>query len=237
MNLLLLFPSDFIAPGQVRLTGRRFVHLNRILAVKPGDILCAGLAGGSMGRGIVRQVSDKEAVLDVSLTDSPPKKLPVILCAALMRPLVLKRVLLTAASLGVSEIILMNSSRVEKSFWQSSVLREEELQEQLQLGLEQSRDTIFPVVTRQERFRPFVEDVLPGLLQGRRGIVADPSGDSAFFKERVTGGVVLLVGPEGGFIPWELEQFRLAGCCIAGLGERILKVDTAIVTLLAKLFP
>jgi RsmE family RNA methyltransferase len=46
----------------------------------------------------------------------------------------------------------------------------------------------------------------------------------------------LILGPEGGFIPFELEKFRAAGCRIVSLGERILRVETAVVALLAKLF-
>ncbi|MBF0570083.1 MAG: RNA methyltransferase, partial [Candidatus Omnitrophica bacterium] len=47
---------------------------------------------------------------------------------------------------------------------------------------------------------------------------------------------VVIIGPEGGFIPFEIAKFREADCEIVNLGERILKVETAVVALLAKIY-
>lgn len=238
MNLILFSSEDLVSANIVRLAGRRFQHIVDILKPAVGDVLGVGMRNGLMGRGIVRTLGADDMTLDVTLLHLPPEKLPVVLCVALMRPLVLKRVLLTASSLGVEEIILFHSSKVEKSFWQSTSLGEEEIRAQLILGLEQAKDTVLPRVSFQKRFKPFVEDVLPVLLKDRRGIVADPSAEDTVGskKERNVQPVLLLIGPEGGFIPYEIEKFKEAGCDVVGLGKRILKVETAIVTLLAKLF-
>jgi RsmE family RNA methyltransferase len=238
MNLILLFPSDIVSFNTVSLTGRRLKHVLEILKPKENDVLTVGLEGGNIGTGRVVAIDARALTMEISLDDAPPPKLSVILCVALMRPIVLKRVLLTAASMGVEEIVLFHSRQVEKSFWQSTSLGEDELREQLVLGLEQAKDTVLPKVSFQKRFKPFVEDVLPGLLKGRTGIVADPSGiviprPKAEGSQRPS---VVIIGPEGGFIPYEVEKFQEAGCQVVGLGKRILKVETAIVTLLAKLF-
>jgi RsmE family RNA methyltransferase len=162
--------------------------------------------------------------------------------------------------MGVRELHFFHTRRVEKSFWQSTSLRDKAVREELALGLEQAKDTVFPDVLFHKRFKPFVEDVLPELLKGRVGIVADPSGEhldtrhwtldtGSMTNNRRRAGVigpsssvkcqvssVLIIGPEGGFIPFEIEKFREAGCRIVSLGERILRVETAVVALLAKLF-
>ena len=245
MNLILIFPSDFVAPDRVSLTGRRLKHALEILKPKVSDTLTVGLEGGMIGVGKVAALDAQALTLQVSLSEAPPPKMPVILCMALMRPIVLKRVLLAAASMGVEEIILFHSRQVEKSFWQSTALKEDELREQLILGLEQAKDTVLPKVSFQKRFKPFVEDILPGLIKGRKCpgslrdsartcLVADPSGEPLASSD-IQRSAVIVIGPEGGFIAYELEKFREAGCKVVGLGQRILKVETAIVVLLSRL--
>ena len=45
-----------------------------------------------------------------------------------------------------------------------------------------------------------------------------------------------MVGPEGGFIPYEVEKLQAAGCEPVSLGARILRVENAISSLLGRLF-
>src|SRR5690554_7099628 len=56
------------------------------------------------------------------------------LILALPRPKMLKRILIDATSLGVKRIILLNSWKVEKSYWQTPELHAKLLQEKLLLG-------------------------------------------------------------------------------------------------------
>ena len=51
MNLILLFDSDFITPNRVRLTGRRFKHMQDILKAEQGQSLTVGKINGLMGTG------------------------------------------------------------------------------------------------------------------------------------------------------------------------------------------
>ncbi len=234
MNLILLFPSDFIASDTVRLTGRRLGHALEILKPKKDDLLTVGLEGGMIGSGRVVAIDARSLTMSVAFNEPPPPRIPVVLCVALMRPIVFRRVLLTAASLGVEEVIFFHTVRVEKSFWQSTALKEDGIREQLVLGLEQAKDTVLPKVSFQKRFKPFVEDVLPGLLKTRAGIVADPSGQA--MAGNCCEPAVLIIGPEGGFVPYEIEKFREAGCKVIGLGPRILKVETAVVALLIRMW-
>ena len=170
MNIVLLFPADFISLKTVSLIGRRLAHVRDVLKPSVNDTVSVGLEGGKIGTGQVTSLNEHEMVMYVSLTDATPMKLPVILCLALMRPIVLKRVLQTAVTMGVEEIIFFHSYRVEKSFWQSSLLAEATLRDLMVLGLEQAKDTILPKISFQKKFKPFVEAVFPALLKGRKGM-------------------------------------------------------------------
>lgn len=236
MNLILLVSEDFIeGTSRVRLTGRRLRHVLGVHRASVGDELCVGLANDRIGTGKVAALSESVLELNVSLERMPPQALPVVLILALPRPKVLRRVLRSVSSMGVKKIILLNSFRVEKSYWQTPFLSEASIQEQLVLGLEQAKDTILPEVLLRPLFKPFVEDELPGLIKGSLPLVAHPNA-STECPRNVKQPITLVIGPEGGFIPYEMERLVAAGFIAVHAGERILSVETAVPALLARLF-
>lgn len=240
MNLILIDPSELPAPGSRRfalsLTGRRLVHLTSVVQPKLGDDLQVGVINSLMGKGKVVEHTPTRITLDCILTQEPPATLPMLLLMALPRPKMLKRVLQTAATLGVEQLVFINSFRVEKSFWQTPFLRPEAIQEQLLLGLEQARATQLPQVLLKQRFKPFVEDELPAMISSRRCWVAHPSGQKDAVQTNHEA-AALAIGPEGGFIPYEVEKLQQAGFTALSLGPRILRVETALPVLLTRLFP
>lgn len=243
MNLILLQEDDFQDqprsnndPAKVILLGQRAQHIQQVLKAEVGQQLKVGLLGGQHGMGTVRSIEPMQCELDVSLNSPPPAKLPLTLLLALPRPKVARRIIHAATELGVSEIILLNSYRVEKSYWQSPLVDDAHLHNAMLEGLSQSGDTMLPTLQRQRLFKPFVEDQLPELLQQRRGLVAHPYASPLVASTPLTTPTLLAIGPEGGFIPYEFEKLLEAGLQGFSLGERILKVETALPTLIAKLF-
>ena len=235
MNLLLLDTADFIADDRVLLRDRRLTHLQQVHRAEAGEQLRVGRVGGNMGSGQLLRLDAHEAELQVSFDQPPPAKLPVTLLLALPRPKMLRRVLQTVAAMGVPRLVLLNSYRVEKSFWQTPFLEPAATHEQLILGLEQARDTVLPEVIIEKRFKPFVEDRLPQLAADTLGLVGHP-GDFPHCPRAVTQPVTLAIGPEGGWIPYEVDKLAAAGLRPVQLGERILRVETAVSALLARLF-
>ncbi|HEX2123755.1 MAG TPA: RsmE family RNA methyltransferase, partial [Thermoanaerobaculia bacterium] len=159
MNLILLFEEDFTGDDTVRLTGRRLEHVARVHRAAAGDALTVGLAGGRIGSGVVTRIDGAALELRVTLDRDPPPPLPVTLVLALPRPKVLNRAIAGATSLGVKRIVLINAWRVEKSYWKSPKLAEENLRQQSILGLEQARDTILPAIELRRFFRDYIDEV------------------------------------------------------------------------------
>jgi RsmE family RNA methyltransferase len=235
VNLLLLEDADFVAADRVVLRDRRLKHMQEVHRAEVGDSLRVGLIGGLLGSAELLRLEAHEAELRVTLDSAPPAKLPLTLLLALPRPKMLRRVFQTVATMGVPKVILVNSYRVEKSFWQTPFLEPHAIREQLILGLEQARDSVLPEIIIEKRFKPFVEDRLPQLAQGTMGLVGHP-GNFPACPRAVTEPVTLAIGPEGGWIPYEVDLLNKAGLQPVQLGDRILRVETAVTALLARLF-
>ncbi len=234
MNVLLLEPEDLVAPERALIRGRRFQHALQVLKAQGGSLLRVGLLGGLLGQGEVISLTDRDLELRIHLDTPPPPKLPLTLVLALPRPKVLNRVLASATSLGVERILLINAWKVEKAYWKSPRLEADSLREQRILGLEQARDTVLPELECARLFRPFVEDRLPGLLEGRRGLLADPAA-SAPCPGSLSEPTLLAIGPEGGWIEAERASLLQAGLRGISLGPRILRTETALAALVGRL--
>jgi RsmE family RNA methyltransferase len=241
MNLILLSDPDFITPTRVRLKDRRFIHIRDVLKVQCSQSLTVGKINGLMGQGEVVSKKSDYVELEVKLDGKPPEALGLTLVLALPRPPMLKRILFSAAMLGVKKIIILNFNRVEKSLWNSSSLKPQAITEQLVLGLEQAKDTLMPEVLLKKGFKPFVEDELPGLIKGKLALVAHP--DKQAINQSANQPcpspdkhILLVIGPEGGIIDYEIELLKKAGCQPLDLGPRILRTEAVLPYVVGKLF-
>jgi len=236
MNLVLVSQSDFIAEDVISIRDRRRLeHITHIQQIAMGDSLKLGLLNGQMGVGEVIFYSGEEIRLSIRLTQPAPTALPLTLILALPRPKMLKRTLQTVATLGVKRIYLINSYRVEKSYWQTPLLSKESIHEHLLLGLEQGCDTQLPEVTLVKRFKPFVEDELKNIIGNTQAIVAHPYADLPC-PAQITHPTTLAIGPEGGFIPYEINLLENCGFSAVNLGQRIMRVETVVPYLIGRLF-
>ena len=112
----------------------------------------------------------------------------------------------TVAAMGVPRLVLLNSYRVEKSFWQTPFLEPAAIREQLILGLEQARDTVLPEVIIENASSPLSRTVCRSSRQA-------PAGWSVIRRfpdlpTRGRGPVTLAIGPEGGWIPYEVGEIH-----------------------------
>lgn len=233
MNIIILRENDsWLCNNHVEICGRRAQHVYYHLKSSVGDCLRVGLLGGSQGTGIIEFMDNSTLILKVNLTELPPSRHPFDIILALPRPKMLRRIFRTCAEFGVNNLHLINSARVEKSYWQSPLLTGQKIDEALLSGLERSRDTIAPQVHLHKRFRPFVEDSLSFLCAGRPCWIAD-IGAVAALSEHASSPSMVMIGPEGGFVPFEIHLAQSVIARPAHLGQRILSVDTALTSVLA----
>ncbi len=235
MNVVLLDPAEVRPDGGASLQGRRAEHVAKVLGKAPGDTLAVGVRGGKLGSAQVVSSTKQALELAACVFDrDPPPKRPITLVLALPRPPVFRRLLQHVTALGIERLVLLHTRRVEKSYWMSPSLEPEAIDAQLQLGLEQAVDTVVPHVERARGFKAFVDERLPELATIARLLVAHP-GPFPPCPVDLSGPVALLVGPEGGFIPYEIERLTDAGAQGVSLGPRILRVETATLALLGRL--
>lgn len=255
MNCLLLPADHFLQDTATINELSQIRHVNKVLAAQVGDTLKIGQLGGNLGTAIIEEITaDRIQLRDVQLTVAPPAKLDLTVILALPRPKVLRRLIMDMTALGVRDIILINSYRTQKSYWQSPMLGR--LDEFVLEGLQQGVDTVAPRITLQKRFKPFVEDELASLITNR-AMVAHPYSDLLFsqyvqqqtlakhlqndaplVENKLSNSTSLpslvCIGAEGGWIDYEIELLAAQGCQAVHIGPRILRTEAAVNVILGQ---
>lgn len=236
MNIVLLEPNQITTTDNIWQieNQRQLQHLQQHIQLNCGDTLKVGVRNGQRYLTEVISVSEQQIRIRPIQVEAIPAKLPVHLILALPRPKVLRRIIMDAVTLGVERISLIHSYRVDKSYWQSPFLQQ--LDDYVTLGLEQAGDTIAPEIQLYKRFKPFVEDVLTTFISDQKpAYVAHPYAEQQM-PYAIQHSCHLIVGPEGGFIPYEVDLLKKNGCQAMSLGNRILRTETAVSHILGRLF-
>ncbi len=234
MNLLLLEETDFYLESRARVSGRRCQQLLEVIRAEVGKQCKAGLLNGKTGIAEVLSAKPDMIELSVVFDAEPPPKLPVTLIAALPRPKTFRKVLHTATVMGAERLIFIESWKVDKSYWSTPLIAPENVREELLLALEQAGDTVPPPVEFRRRFKPFVEDELPGIIAGSFAVAGHPTAATPL-PSRLTGRTTLMIGPEGGFTDYEIDLLTAHGVTPMSFGRRIMRTEFAVTAILARL--
>lgn len=230
MNIILL-PQDLLQNNQTNFTITDplvIKHCHETLKPQIGDTIKVGIRNGNLGTAIVENFTQNLISLSqINCQTPPPKKLPLTVILAIPRPKVLRRLILDMTAMGVQKLYLVNSYRSEKSYWQTPFLTK--IDDYIVEGLQQACDTVPMQVELKKRLKPFVEDELPSLIDGKQAIIAHPYASKHFCQvyqsDRET---VLVIGAEGGWIDYEVELFAKVGFTPAHIGQRILRTENAV---------
>jgi RsmE family RNA methyltransferase len=220
---------------------QQITHIKEVLKSKVGDSVTIGEMGGYIGKATIAQINTNEVVLsDIVLDKKSPAKLDLTVVLALPRPKVLRRLIMDMTSLGVNRLIIVNSYRTQKSYWQSPLLKR--IDEFVFEGLQQAIDTVPLEVEFQKRFKPFVEDDFPALKEQGNAVIAHPYASQTWrsYLDGLKGKSshknsmpkILCIGAEGGWIDYEVDLLCKHGCTSVSLGARILRTETVVNVLL-----
>lgn len=233
----ILFDRSEIKDGVVTFGGVRAEHVVKVLHGETGQILKTGEINGKIGVSVIESVEEADGFVVKARVDHDRESLKpwVDLVLAPPRPRVMKRLLPQLAAMGVGRIVLVGAKKVEKDFWGATLLKEENHRPLLVEGLMQSGTSILPELETRRNFRKFVNEEMDCLFPDvLRRVVAHPYGASECAPS--SGGRLLLaVGPEGGWTDDEVELLEKRGFARYSLGGRILRTDTALIALMARL--
>lgn len=248
MNLLLLEKDEVLAEGRALIGTDRLSAVLERHTLEVGRDYAAGIVNGPIGKVLVKEISADGIELEfVAKRESPPFSSSSLILAA-PRPQMLKRILETAGSLGIERIVVVSSERSQKSYLSSKSYDAAELRYRLWLGLEQAMVTCLPEIRVLGSVRALqrqIDDLFPEDKFIR--LLAATGAKSTLAEMIITpsevecGAVrsarqVFAIGPEAGWSEEEEELFSsLMKFHSVSLGERVLRVETAVYVTFAQL--
>ncbi|MEW5952408.1 MAG: 16S rRNA (uracil(1498)-N(3))-methyltransferase [Bacillota bacterium] len=238
----------FVDPEQIRgdfieLAGPEVRHLRQVLRLRPGDIITildgqgnayqAAISGFSGGRAQCRVLSREPA------GGEPPLK--VILVQGLPKGDKMEAIIQKGTELGLAGLMPAQCARsVVRLEGRKALERRERWQRVALEAAKQCRRAVAPRVEAPRPWAGVMDSLPPGSL-----VLMPWEGETVRSLRQVleqcpgvAGGevvVYILIGPEGGFEPAEVELARSRGAVTVSLGPRILRTETAGPALLAVL--
>jgi len=237
MNIIILTKKDHVEKMIYEISDDRFVHIKKILKSESGDIIEIGLLNSFIGTAKVLEISEVKVVLEIVGSTEKIESSPRIdIICALPRPQTLKKVLNSCATMGVNNLYLIRSEKVEKSYFHSPLLNEENYTKYLIEGLSQGKRTDLPKVSIHNKFKVFFENAFEEICNNSNCLLAHPDSNSYLNKIKLDNSknVIFAIGPEGGWNDFEINLMEEKGFIKYKLSESILRVENAVTAALAQ---
>ncbi len=224
-------PKFFISPddiknGQISLTGEDVRHIRKVLRHREGDILSLSDGCGTDYEGEITSITLEEVSLRVLSSHvsevEPPMKVTLFQCVPKSGKM--DFVVQKCTELGISSIVPVISERIvaapEK---EQKILRYRKIAEE---AAKQSGRGCIPTV---EMPIPY-DEMLSRISDFDLFLMPYEGAKEGSLKEALKTSpktIGVLVGPEGGFEPFEVDSAKEKGAVIITLGKRILRCETA----------
>lgn len=212
----------------VTLDGDEGFHAATVQRIQVGDPVLLADGEGRLAHGTVKDVPAKDEVVILvdAITVAPPPQPRVIVVQALPKGDRGELAVEMLTEVGVDVIVPWAASRCVVK-WD----KERETK-----GVQKWRNAAFAAAKQSRRARtPQVsdlaatKDVLRLISETPHAWVLHEDGDVRLAGITIppSGDLLLIVGPEGGVSPEELEQFAAAGAKVVRLGPTVLRTSTA----------
>ncbi len=222
------YTPDALAPGEYVLTGPEAHHLATVRRFAAGDRVVLFNGDGNDHPAEVVAADRKQTVLNVLPAVAADRELPFPLHVAAALPKGDRGDFLVEklTELGVTRFTPLVT---ERTVVQPKEARLEKLQHAVIEASKQCGRNVMMTVAPLTKWAAFLAsaDLPPVRLILHPPI--DDAGQSLTGVEIPEGGIVIAVGPEGGFADAEVAAAEAAGWARVGLGPRVLRVETAAV--------
>ncbi|SBS85286.1 RNA methyltransferase, putative [Plasmodium ovale] len=249
MNLILISINSIYEKDDCFLfktDARQTSHLKNILKVKPNQIVKVGVINKGKGEGVVIKENTNFYIIKLlaAIHFNKPEEnfLPIDVVLCIPRPKVLNKSLQQLASIGVKKIIIVFSEHSNKSYESSKFLKNEEIKQALQLGLEQAMCTQFPEIYIHYSFSSFFMNIQKYSDENTIKLCAHTDikkkhKDSVEYAilNKQDGKILLMLGCERGFSELEIYLINRMNFHFLHLTERILKCETALLVIIGQL--
>jgi 16S rRNA (uracil1498-N3)-methyltransferase len=228
-------PTDTKPGSKIKIAGAEAKHAVSVRRLQIGEAISISDGQGKKARGKVSEFSKDFLELEVeSLEELARPKPQLVLVQALAKGDRDEMAVQACTELGIQTVIPWQSER-SVSIWKPEKQDKHRLRWQT-IATEASKQSLRP-------FTPEVEQVLgtrelaERLKQFELKLVLDPTSNTGLTSLQIAGyqSIAVVVGPEGGISPQELDLFRSAGFSLVSLGTGILRTSTAGVAVVSYL--
>ncbi|OGP13496.1 MAG: hypothetical protein A3I75_03330 [Deltaproteobacteria bacterium RIFCSPLOWO2_02_FULL_50_16] len=229
-----LIEAKYIINDQVAIKGPDVRHIKNVLRLKKGDALSMTDGAGIVYEGIIDSMQTQGITVKITSQKSL-STLPIQLCCAqaLIKKDKMDWVIQKTVELGVSHIIPFTSSRTVPQGKENS--RRERWKRIAQEAMKQSGQTYTPTLAPPLSFDKLLHASQQYDLKilcweneashSLKRILRNPDRDLSIIKS-----IIYIIGPEGGFTPDEIQKAIRSHFIPISLGDRILRSETASVT-------
>ena len=236
MNICLFTEDEISKP--LPLKDERSEHIRKVLHKKEGDTFTAGIIGGASGIAKILSIDDAGISFDFTPGGDGKPLNPLDMIIGFPRPIQLKRLLRDIAALGVSRVYLTGTDLGEKSYMQSNLVEHGAAYKMLLDGTVQAGSTHVPELFLYKTLDECLASINEGGADDNGALPCrfaldnvNPSARlaDAAKQNKISSATRLIaaIGSERGWTDRERGLLEAAGYIRCGMGERIMRTETA----------